>query len=237
VKPAEIRRRLTAGRDVLLGRPPVSATEQFRRDGRNRLLIDGLGLTADSVAFDIGGYCGDYTASLLERYRCRVYVFEPVPAFADQIDRRFRDDARVVLFRAAIGPVSGTMALHLRNDATSTTDPGDGLSSTGPTGQVDSTVVTAEVMAIGDLDQLEVDRVDLLAMNIEGGEYELIPLLAESGWLERVDRLLIQFHEISPTSRLERERCHLLLAESHRCDWDYPFVWESWSQVGGGSWT
>ncbi len=203
--------------------------ERFRRDGSNRLLLDRLGLTPDSVVLDVGGYQGDYTASLLQRYGCRVHVFEPIPVFADVIDDRFRGDSRVMLHRAAIGAAAGTMEFDLRNDATSAVDVRDGAPP------ATSAVVTADVVAVTDLGALGVDRVDLLAMNIEGGEYELIQLLAESGHLERVNRLFVQFHEVSSTSRVDRERCRALLARSHLNDWDYPFVWESWTQVGGGS--
>ena len=232
---AELRRRLSAARDGLLGRIPTDSIGRFRRDGWNRLLLKDLQLNSDSVAFDVGGYRGDYTASLLELYGCRVHVFEPVGMFADHLDRRFGRDSRVMVHRAALGARAGTFQLDLREDATTAS----GIGGAGPTRVERSlstpTVVSAQVMAIDELESLGIDRVDLMAMNIEGGEYDLITALADSGWLDRVDRFLVQFHDVSPTSRMDRERCHALLAETHACDWDYPFVWESWTQVGGGS--
>jgi len=36
--------------------------------------------------------------------------------------------------------------------------------------------------------------IDLMVMNIEGGEYDLIPHLQRMGWLHRIDRLAVQWH-------------------------------------------
>jgi len=111
VTSAELRRRLSAARDGLLGRIPTDSIGRFRRDGWNRLLLKDLQLNSDSVAFDVGGYRGDYTASLLELYGCRVHVFEPVGMFADHLDRRFGRDSRVMVHRAALGARAGTFQL------------------------------------------------------------------------------------------------------------------------------
>lgn len=38
------------------------------------------------------------------------------------------------------------------------------------------------------------DHLDLFVLNVEGMEWELLPHIIEIGWLEKIDRLAVQFH-------------------------------------------
>ena len=78
------------------------------------------------------------------------------------------------------------------------------------------------------LDGLGRDRLDLVKLNIEGGEYDVLERIVETGWLPRIDELLIQFHERYPSSHRRRRRIRRALARSHVEVWNYPWVWERW---------
>jgi hypothetical protein len=52
---------------------------------------------------------------------------------------------------------------------------------------------------------LDADKpIDLMVMNIEGGEYDLIPQLQKTGWLRRIDRLAVQWHLYGDTAVAEK---------------------------------
>ena len=65
-------------------------------------------------------------------------------------------------------------------------------------------------------------------MIIEGGEYELIDRLHESGWLPRTGVVIVQFHEFTPDAHRARRRNRARLARTHTCVWNYPWVFERW---------
>ena len=72
------------------------------------------------------------------------------------------------------------------------------------------------------------DRIDLMKINIEGGEFELLDRLHETGWLGRSGPVIIQFHEFAPDAHRARRRNRRQLAETHRCTWNYAWVYERW---------
>lgn len=197
---------------------PSSLTPSARwtRNGRDRLRTRGLRLHPGSIVLDFGGHVGDWAAEIVRLYGSTVHVFEPVPQFAAAIVRRFEDDSRVIVHSFGVGMSSRREIFNLAGDAT-------GTHMTGAPLEVEIHDVSG-VVALLDVD------VALAKINIEGGEYELLPALAGCGYLERVDRPIIQFHDIEPDSRFRRTQIQETLAATHNCDWYYPFVWESWTR-------
>lgn len=211
--------RTAASRCALRLRRDASLTpfERFKRDGHAELLLRRLPLQPDSVVFDIGGYHGDFTAAIIERYGSTVHVFEPIPIFAEHIRMRFAGDARVVVHECALAATDETRTMRLSEDGTGAFSDGEPV------------IVTCR--AATSLAHIAPGTIDLASINIEGGEYELIPSLAEAGLLSRVQRVYVQFHELGPTSIAEREACRALLASTHTLVWDYDFVWEAWERT------
>ena len=76
--------------------------------------------------------------------------------------------------------------------------------------------------------ELEVDRIDLLKVNIEGGEYEVIPAIIESGDIAKVQYLQVQFHNFVDNATDKRTSIRTHLDRTHMEMWNYEFVWESW---------
>jgi FkbM family methyltransferase len=193
--------------------------QQWIRDGGGCHRLKGIDVAPDDCVLDFGGYHGDYVADLRATCDCFVHVFEPVPTFADVIAARFSGDGKVRLHRFAVGVQDGTLDLHMSGD--------------GSGGFVPGPVIAVPVRAAQSLVSELPQEIAVAEINIEGGEYDLIPALDSSGLLTRMKRLFIQFHPISETSTQDRRRCQEILSRTHTCDWDYPFVWESWSRKLG----
>jgi FkbM family methyltransferase len=183
---------------------------RYEQDGGNRLITEGLGLGPRSVVVEFGGHVGNWAADIL-RYGCRVQTFEPVPAFASTLDDRFARNDRVTVHPFALGAEGGVRTF--------------GLSADG-TGRFASYAATVPVLFRPVTAYRFPDHIDLMAINIEGGEYELIPALRDV--FPSVARVLVQFHLLGDNPDAERERCRDVLSRSHSMDWCYDFVWESW---------
>jgi len=190
---------------------------QWRADRMEpkRMQFDGLG--ADSVVFDVGGFQGNWAAAIHERYGAQIHVFEPHPAFADEIRNRFRGNDAILTHEFALGGSEGELTLSDDGDASSSFR----RAKCSVKGRIEP---VTRFFAKSDI-----ARIDLMKVNIEGGEYNLLPALSDAGIMPRIGILQVQFHLFSEADIQRREAIRTMLAETHDCDWCYDFVWEQWS--------
>ncbi len=208
-----------AARRLGLAPPAAPVNPHFARwfrDGGDRTLRLDYDLGPGSIVFDVGGYTGQWASDIHAMYGCTVHVFEPVPAFADAIARRFARNPRIVVHPFGLGASNGEIALAVDADRSSAFRDG----GTAVTGRI---VAAADFLASGDF-----PRVDLLKVNIEGGEYDLLEHLLREGLMGRFQDVQVQFHDFFPEAAARRERIQAGLAASHALTWEYPFVWENW---------
>lgn len=179
------------------------------------------GLKPGDVVLDVGGYHGDWAERMTELYGVSVHAFEPHPRFIALMKSRFegRDDVHVHGF--AIGAQAGTLNLSDDENASSA------LVTSGPT-------VSGDIRPVADVfTELKLGHIAVVKMNIEGGEYDLLPALIETGLIKQIDRLTVQFHKYSDVQIVARDAIRTGLAETHDCVWDYPFIWEEWVRKAG----
>lgn len=200
------------------------AIREFRRDGWNEKLYSSLAEDSVRSALIFGGHTGAMLHRWIESQReATFHVFEPVPRFADELFRNFPNQ-NVVVHRVAVGRVAGTRSFVISGDSTRSA----ALSQVSA--QLESETVDVEFKDVDYLRPILTHGVQLVEMNIEGGEYELIHLLADTGLLENITNLFIQFHDIGPKTMAEIESCRKRLQVSHEQIWSYEMVWEYWKK-------
>jgi len=190
-------------------------------------LLAGVDLPDSAVVLDVGAYEGEWSARVLARADAqgardlRIHAFEPEPGAI----QRFRDgvasDSRIEVHPFGLGG-------HDRIESLSVGGPGSSVYD-NPT--VPGTFGTTEVK-LRDVDAvlkaLDLGRIDFVKINIEGGEFELLDRLHETGWLPHTGPVIVQFHEFAPGAHRARRRNRRQLSETHRCTWNYPWVYERW---------
>jgi len=197
------------------------ALGDFFRQGGNALLVSNLPIGAEDLAIDAGGYRGTWSCDILSRYGSRTIVFEPFPAQAEFLRHLFQGNSRVEVIEAAVGNRNGEDKLALQADA-----------STRFASHRASSSVVIRVWDIADfLSSRGISEVGCMKLNIEGSEYEVLERLIETGLIRNVRSLLIQFHRIDASSAERRIKIQNCLRQSHRCNFDFPFVWESWTRA------
>ncbi|MFC3616602.1 FkbM family methyltransferase [Lutimaribacter marinistellae] len=195
----------------------LKAYTQFRKDKAIDRLFDFSDLPPDATVLDFGGFRGEWTDRILAACPdCTVHVFEPHPDFARQIAEKFAGNSRVHVHDAALAHEDGVLRLS---------DAGDASSAVAAH---EHSFEARTISASRFFAEAGLTKVGLAKMNIEGGEYELLPALIEAGLIDRIDRLQIQFHLFSPDLKAQRDEIRSHLELTHRCDWNYPFVWEEW---------
>ena len=192
------------------------AMKDWRRDRGEQLRYRFAGLSADSVVVDLGGFRGEWTRRMYERYGCFFHVFEPHPVFAEELTGQFSAFPKITVHPVALDAQDGWFELSDLGDASSAFRPADAM------------VRCRSVEAAGYLRRQGIDRIDAMKINIEGGEFTLLPQLVASGVIGTIGTLQVQFHRLSDDSPARRETIRAQLSATHRQTWCYPFVWEEW---------
>ncbi|MDG1998048.1 MAG: FkbM family methyltransferase [Amylibacter sp.] len=193
-----------------------SAYYKFRADNGEARRMDLSFLESNDVVFDFGGFKGEWALHAFNHNGPTVHVFEPHPTFAAAIAERFKDNNKIISHALALGTADGTLDLSDDGDASSALTTRENA-------------VTGRVQKAADfLAKLE-PPVALAKLNIEGGEYDLLPALDQADWLRHIVKLQIQFHIYSEDDIARRDAIHRTLEKTHTCDWEYPFVWEQWT--------
>jgi len=179
-------------------------------------------LAEDALVIDAGGYIGDFAAEIFCRFGCRIDVFEPITAYADKIKERFMYNDRVQVMDAGLGALAREENIHITGLGSSVFDAPDNAAT--------QTMEKIRLVSVVDyLHSKAYPKVDLMKINIEGGEYELLDALLDTPELiKNIGYFQIQFHEFVPNARARRENIRQRLSETHQLMWDFPFIWESW---------
>ena len=148
-----------------------------------QLAWDGWGLDETSIVFEIGGHNGRFTSEIILRYQPIIYFFEPSLRAFEFARKKFKDYPKIKMFNFGLGDRTGTFTLG--DDAK---HGGSFLSDREP-------VIQAELVDIVEfLSWHNITHIDFMQINIEGGEYFLLPRMIDNGILNMVQRLMLHWH-------------------------------------------
>ena len=184
------------------------------------LLID-FELDDCSVVIDAGAYDGEWCEQIARRYGATIYAFEPDPTSFRRVTTRVSRLPNVFAYDHGLADRDYETALALDG-------PGSAV-STEPGHFGTATVALRDI--VGVLDALGVESIDLLKVNIEGGEFDVFDRLIETGWLPRIRVISVQFHEWHPHAYRRRRAVRSALRRTHEELWCYPWVWEVWRRA------
>ncbi|SNY90491.1 methyltransferase, FkbM family [Cohaesibacter sp. ES.047] len=203
----------------ILRDPFLLAHKAWRQAEGDKTLRLDYDLDHNSIVFDVGGYIGDFAQSIHAKYGCTVYLFEPSKHNFERCVQRFAGNDKIIPLNYGLSDQTGEFWLS---------DDGDGASvfrDTRSTGEL------VEMRAIGpEINRLGIKNIDLVKLNIEGGEFPLLQYLLVSDLIRRIRFLQIQFHDFFPEASVLRDSIRSELARTHTEQWCFTFLWESWER-------
>jgi FkbM family methyltransferase len=198
--------------------PQYRAVKRWKWAKGDETLRFSVAIPPGGAVLDIGAYTGEYAEALAARGVGRIEAFEPVP-----------DYAAACRARAARHPAIRVHEYGLADRDFRTRMTLDGLASSSYRSH--GAMIEAEFRDIaGILAALDLPEIALAKINIEGGEYAILPRLIETGLITRFAALLIQFHRIDSGSEAAYATIAARLSATHAPAWRYPFVWELWQR-------
>ena len=198
----------------------IAVNKYFTDNGDELLRLD-YPLTMDSIVFDLGGYKGDFAFKINKKYGCFVYVYEPVNKFYIKCIERFKDNSKIKIFNYGLSNENRDFTI------------GDDDNSSSIIRKIKSSNIQNVIIKdfVEEFKLLQISRIDLLKINIEGPEFLLLPHIFSNNIINQIEHIQVQFHDFYPNALSLRNVIRNTLSETHTEKWNYPFVWESWSKT------
>jgi len=172
-------------------------------------------LDQNSVVFDLGGYNGQWASDMFSKYCCNILIFEPVEIFAQNIKDRFSNNPNIRVIQKGLSGADKVTGMSNSLD-----------SSSMYKGHLVEDVTL--VRAIDYFKKYNIHRIDLMKINIEGGEYDLLEHLIATNFIKNIVNLQIQFHDFVPKAEERMRNIQDDLGKTHKLTYQYEYVWENW---------
>lgn len=188
-------------------------------DGDNTLAIDWPGVGEDSIIFDIGGYKGRWALQMAEKYNPIIYFFEPQNWAAQEAKEELKD-YKVTVYNYGLWTHRALLPLG---------DFGrDGASLLKPDH------ADMEPVMVVDIDQFialkEINYIDVCLLNVEGGEFVLIPYMIGTGIMEKIGYFWCQFHLFVQGSDRKLNMIKKMMSMTHDLFWDCGSTAMAWKR-------
>ena len=195
----------------------VSLKKWFEDNGDNTHRIN-YNLNQDSIVFDLGGYIGEWSDKIQKKYNSKIYIFEPVFKYFSDLKQTFEFKENIKIYNFGLSDKThDTEIIH------------DGASSSvflqdGEKEKIK--LINFEEF----INSEKIENIDLIKINIEGGEYELLDFILENNLQTKINNLQIQFHKMFDDCEIRRNNIREKLGKTHKLTYDYTFVWENWEK-------
>ena len=178
-------------------------------------------LVWNSLVFDVGGYQGLWTEQLIDSlgFSPPTYIFEPVTSRLPAIKERFKNNFQVVPLGFGLGKSDQRTAFALAGDAT-------GAWSSSPNIEP---VLIQDIWGI--MKNWGIENIDLISVNCEGGEYDILERMIETGIVKNFKYIQVQYHNLFPEASERRDKIREALTLTHTEKYNIPWAWEAWTRL------
>jgi FkbM family methyltransferase len=193
--------------------------QQWFNDNGDHTLRLNYNLNENSLVFDLGGYKGDWSNSIAEKYNPHIYIFEPIPNLYQNIIERFKYNKKIKVFNHGLSDNTNIKKISLLNDGSSFY-------------KETENAVECKVINIIDFINLEnISFIDLMKINIEGDEFPVLTSLLNQNMTPKINDIQVQFHDFYPNAIELRNEIQKKLTKTHKLTYNYDFVWENWQKI------
>lgn len=149
------------------------------------ILADSLG--PDSIVVDIGlGEDVSFPESIIAKYGCVVYGFDPTPRAIKYVDGR---NEHLRLYEYGIGAVSGPAEFYLPIETAHVSG------AIVREEHLSSQSIEVQLRTVGQIFEIiGASRLDLLKLDVEGAEYDVINSEEFHRYAPAIDQICVEFH-------------------------------------------
>lgn len=191
---------------------------RWDKDNGNHFLVATYPLIEESWVIELGGFMGNWTKRIYDKYKSNIIVIEPIEDFCNVIKRDLLSNEKIKIEQLGISTEPKDVMISHNGDASS-----QYLEQTS-----NQITIHCEPLEYF-LDKYNVNKVDLMQVNVEGEEFPLFEHWLKSDILSKFKFIQIQFHRMGTDYEERKQKIQEgLRSKGFVCNWEYPYVFESW---------
>jgi FkbM family methyltransferase len=175
-------------------------------------------LNENSIVIDLGCYIGEFTKIMEDKFNCYIYSFEPIKLFHDVCVDKFKNNSKIKVYKAGLSNENKKVDFTIGGEASSMFS------------DEDRPEIDVDLIKIDDfLEQEKIQKVNVLKMNIEGGEYDLLEYMIKNNLTEKFENIQVQFH--NDVFEGWEEKYNFIinnLTKTHHLTYKFEFKFENW---------
>jgi FkbM family methyltransferase len=175
-------------------------------------------LNENSIVFDIWWYLWVFSDKIISKYNCYVYIYEPVKRYYEILKDKYKCNHKVKVFNFWLWDKFNTLPIKVDWERSSI------FINKG----IQETIIIRPFHEI--IKEENIDKIDLISINIEWGEYDLIKNIIQNGIIFFIQNIQIQFHDFVEWAEKKREDLIVQIKTTHKILFSYPFVREAFTR-------
>lgn len=202
--------------------------EWFAANGDNTHIFNH-NLDENSIVMDLGAYTGVWAFELNKYIKCKIFLFEPIEEFYKIIEKKFNNFNNINYLQVGIGVENKTVFIsnnEIKQDATKILFKDENIDIANSNS---IQLITLENI----INKYNLNYIDLLQINIEGAEYDILENWLETGIINKIKILQIQFHNFAEIENRVNRRKNIQLElkkNGYKLKYCYQWVWEAWEK-------
>ena len=173
----------------------------------------------EDLIMDIGTYTGQDLKKFSTKFQCKIIGFEPNLKLFQQLKKSFNSEL-VKIYNFGFSNKNGYTYLIDEKD-------GSFVKNNPPKKLINYEKI--KVVKLSDfIFNNEIKQISLVNMNIEGSEYKVLKDIIDTGAIERINTLQVQFHRMTFLYPIKYYLIIKKLRNTHNLIWKYTYVWERW---------
>ncbi|MBW7675619.1 FkbM family methyltransferase [Chryseobacterium chendengshani] len=218
--------KIILSKEQIIYKAPISENDRIQAkrvvswfaDKGDETLRLNYDLNENSIVFDVGGYKGEFARDIFCKYQSNIYIFEPLKEFYEICLKRFIKNRKVHSYNFGLADRSFDTEINISDNA----------SSIFSVGGVKTKIRLESITDF--IENKHIESVDLIKINIEGGEYDLLESLIKQKLVDKFKNIQVQFHDfVIDNARDRMEKIQHELSKTHELTYQYDFVWENWT--------
>lgn len=179
---------------------------------------------SDSIIIDLGCYVGNFANKISKKFNCKVHAFEPVKQFLSELEKK--QNKNIITYNYGLGSKDTTENIVIYEAGTTLEKFVREFNPNASNYTANPPKVQIHIRNIIDvLDELNFPKIDLMKINIEGSEVEVLPLLMESEYINKIDYFQIQFHDFVDDAEQKYLKLKSDMSKTHDIYLDQPWKW------------